>query len=311
MNLKNCGLQKGLFVKNKLAFSFILVWLLSACAPQEPALKIGIITDVQYCDCDYNAQWNNDYRQALPRLQEAISTFNNQHVDIVFHLGDFIDRDYKSYAYVKALMTHLKMPYYYVLGNHEFSVADSLKKMVYPTLSLKQPFYKVQEKNWLFVVLDGTDISPYSSNDSLQIHLADSLLNKYQIEGRPQAKPWNGAISKTQLNWLDKTLTDADIKGLNSIILVHFPIVPAGDVTLWNDKELRTLLEHHTSVKAYFNGHDHPGNYGIKKGIHYLTFQAMVLGKKSNAYAIANLYDSKIDIVGFGREPSRTLQLKK
>ncbi len=298
-------------MKNKISVWIGCCLAAWACHTEPPPITVGIIADCQYCACDYSPQWNNDYKQAIPRLKQAVAAFNSESVDLVFHLGDFIDRDFASYTPVCAIMNEVTMPYYYVLGNHEFSVADSLKSKVYTTLNLHKPYYTVKKRNWLFVVLDGTDISPYHSNDSMQVLTATQAMDFYARKGRPQAKPWNGALGSTQMQWLEATLTHADSMGLQTLVLAHFPVFPAGDLTLWNDKEVRALLEQHPSVKAYFNGHDHPGNYAQHKGIHYLTFQAMVLGKKSNAFSVVQLYNNKIKINGFGREPNRLLDVKR
>ncbi len=289
---------------------FILFLLLISGGVQSQTFKIGIIADCQYCDCDYNQDWNNDYRKGPARLQVAVDTFNATQVDMVFHLGDFIDRDFSSFAAVKPIMNALKMPHYFALGNHDFSVADSLKDKVLETLDLALPYYTVEKGNWLFVVLDGTDVSLYSSTDSSKIAFANSQMERYEKEGRSQAKPWNGALGSTQMKWLEAQLQKADSQKLSVVVLAHFPVLPLAALNLWNDVEVVEILEEHESVKAYFNGHHHPGNYVEKEGIHYVTFQGMVLGKEETAFAIVKLNEKKISIDGEGREPHRTLNLR-
>ena len=288
----------------------ILFVLLISGAVQSQSLKIGIIADCQYCDCDYSERWGNDYRQAVPRLKEAVAHFNTKEVAMVFHLGDFIDRDFSSYAKIKPIINQLEMPTQFVLGNHEFSVADSLKDDVLKTLGMQDPYYSIQMDEWLFIVLDGTDISPYRSNDSVQIAFANAQMKTYEKMGRPQAKPWNGALGSKQMKWLDAQLSVADQRELNAIVLAHFPVLPVSALNLWNDTEVVQLLDRHLSVKAYFNGHHHPGNYAQSNGIHYVTFQAMVLGKKETAYSVVELSEEAINIKGHGREPNRGLKIK-
>ena len=292
----------------KLIYTIILLTIASKVSAQ--SLKIGIVADCQYCDCDYSERWKNDYRQGPPRLQEAVDKFNANEVKFVFHLGDFIDHDFSSFATVKPIMNGLKMPHYFALGNHDFSVEDSLKGRVLETLDMATPYYTVKKEKWLFIVLDGTDISPYNSADTSKIAFANAQMKKYEKEGRPQAKPWNGALGQTQLSWLEAQLALADDKKLNAIVLAHFPVLPLAALNLWNDVEVVQILEKHKSVKAYFNGHHHPGNYVAKEGIHYVTFQGMVLGREDTAYAIITLGKKEITIDGVGREPSRTLSIK-
>lgn len=291
-------------------FSLLTLLFLTASFAQAQTLKIGIIADCQYCDCDYNQDWNNDYRKGPARLQVAVDHFNANNVEMVFHLGDFIDRNFESYQTVKPIIAKLEMPTYFVLGNHEFSVADSLKEEILPMLNMKQPYYSVKKERWLFIVLDGTDISPYRSGDPQKIEYANKQMAKYEKMGRSQAKPWNGAIGETQLLWLENQLTEADKSELNVIVLAHFPVLPLAALNLWNDVEVVQILDNHTSVKAYFNGHHHPGNYMENNGIHYVTFQGMVRSPNETAYATVEVSDSTITIKGEGREPSRSLKVK-
>lgn len=292
---------------------FILFSLVAivGCGTSEDHLKLGIVADCQYCNCDYNQEWNNDYRKAPARLKQAVKEFNQQQVDLVFHLGDFIDRNYSSYDTVMPIIQELSMPYYFVLGNHDFSVADSLKPNVYKELNLEKPYYTVQKNNWLFVVLDGTEISTYHSADSAEILKAQHQMDELKAQGITQAEPWNGAVSTSQLQWLTTQLDKADKDGLNAIIMCHFPILPEGVVNLWNDKEVIEVLEKHKSVKAFFNGHHHPGNYMEKEGIHYITFQGMVRSPQDNAFAVVDLSNQGIQESGYGREPSRSLKIRE
>ena len=66
------------------------------------------------------------------------------------------------------------------------------------------------------------------------------------------------------------------------------------------------LLEEFSCVKAYINGHNHKGKYGIKGGIHYLTCKGMVDTNES-AYSIANVFQDRIEIIGYGRETKQKL----
>lgn len=292
----------------RVIYKLILLLVVNAASAQ--SLKIGIVADCQYCNCNYSERWNNDYRQGPHRLQKAVDKFNDNGVDIMFHLGDFIDRNFESYAVVKPIINKLKMPHYFVLGNHEFSVVDSLKGKVLETLELEFPYYTIKKEKWLFIVIDGTDISPYRSTDSTKIAFANSQMKMYKKANRLQAKPWNGAVGSEQLKWLEAQLKKADNQNLKAIVLAHFPVLPLAALNLWNDVEVVEILEKHKSVKAYFNGHHHLGNYIEKAGIHYVTFQGMVLGKEDTAFAIITLTNNKIIIEGVGREPFRTLVVK-
>lgn len=70
------------------------------------------------------------------------------------------------------------------------------------------------------------------------------------------------------------------------------------------------VLEPYTCVKAWFNGHDHKGNYGVQEGMHYATLHGMVDTPDTNAYALVEVYADRIVVVGSGRETSRSLGLR-
>lgn len=270
-------------------------------------IKLGLITDCQYCNCESSLEWNNYYKNSPLRLQESVDTLNKNDLNAVFHLGDFIDREFTSYAEITPIWDKLIFPKFHLLGNHDFSVAPELKKEVPSILNLTKTYYFEDYKNWRVIVLDGTDISLYKSSDSLVILNADSIRKSYLKMGREQSLPWNGAIGADQMQWIDSLLTQCDLEEKNVLLLCHFPVFPKSDANLWNDEEIVALLEQHSSVKAFINGHHHPGNYALKNGIHYLTLQGMVYSEKENAFSIGILDSSKISIQGFGREPSRNL----
>ena len=287
----------------------LALFITFSLAAQSQVLKLGLITDCQYCNCPYSEQWNNDYSKSPLRLKEAVNTLNSNDIDAVFHLGDFIDRDFNSFDIVGPIFNSIKAPHYHLLGNHDYSVSAELKPEVQHKLNMNSAYFMLNFENWMIFVLDGTDVSLYKTNDSAQIKIADSIRIQYLNQGREQAMPWNGAIGEKQLNWLDSQLTEIDKTPKNALILCHFPIYPAGDANLWNDKEVITILEKHASVKAFINGHHHPGNYAIKNGIHYLTLQGMVLSENKNSFAIGHLSNKEIAIKGFGREPNRVLKI--
>ena len=296
-------MRKPRFSRLFLLFLLIL-WVTESSAQ---SFTVGLIADCQYCNCDYSERWNNDYQQGLPRLQEAVDTFNTQNVDFAVHLGDFIDRYYASFDAVSPIFNSLKMPHYHVLGNHDFSVADSLKTSVPKRLNLAQPYYSISKNDWVFIVLDGTDISLYRTDDSTYLSQSETTRLNYLNNGRTQALPWNGAVGNQQLLWLETQLKQAESKHQKVVVLCHFPVLPEGDANLWNDLEIVQLLEKHTEVKAFINGHHHPGNYVTKNNIHYLTLQGMVRSTEQNAFAIITVFENKIVVKGFGREPNRIL----
>ena len=95
------------------------------------------------------------------------------------------------------------------------------------------------------------------------------------------------------------------------MLYCHFPVYPEGNRhNLWNSSEIIEILEAHSCVRAYINGHNHAGNYGIKAGIHYLTMKGMV-DTEETSYGIIIVKDDRLEINGFGREENRILEIQK
>ena len=61
------------------------------------------------------------------------------------------------------------------------------------------------------------------------------------------------------------------------------------------------------NIIAWFNGHNHEGNYAYQNKIHFVTMKGMVESEKQNSFARVDVYSDKIVISGSGREISRTL----
>jgi len=112
------------------------------------------------------------------------------------------------------------------------------------------------------------------------------------------------------MTWLRRTLEEAHKSGEKVILFCHHPVFPKNTNTLWNDTEVMNLIESHDCVVAFINGHYHPGNCEKKNGIHYLTLQGMVDTVDKNAYAIIEIYQNRLEVIGYGREPSRTLYFR-
>jgi len=75
---------------------------------------------------------------------------------------------------------------------------------------------------------------------------------------------------------------------------------------LWNSEEVLSILDKHNNVVLHLCGHYHPGGYSEIKHYYSITLQA-ILEAETNAYAIIDVYENKLEIRGFGIVPSRTL----
>ncbi|MFC5411354.1 metallophosphoesterase [Larkinella bovis] len=276
-------------------------------AGSEPLFTFGVMTDVQYCDCD--PAGTRHYRSSLRKLNEAVQTFNEQKVAFVTHLGDFIDHDFRSFDTLTVLVRQLNSPLYQVLGNHDFSVGPDELAKVPATLGMKNRYYSFFRQGWRFIVLDSNDLSTYgNAKGSKNEQASVAYLATLKAQNAPNAQPWNGGLSEKQLQWLKKELASAVRKKEQVIVLSHHPLMPENDRhNIWNDREVRTLLESYPNVFAYFNGHVHQKSHSTHHGIHYVTFKGIV-EQEENGFAIVEVYSDRLKINGYATETSRVLQ---
>lgn len=285
---------------------FLFCCFITLYGQQKEIIEIGILTDCQYCNCESGE--DRFYTNSLKKLDSCINFFNSQNLDAVFHLGDIIDHGFSSYDSVVPRFHKFSAPVFFVMGNHDYAVKDEEKKGVLKKLEMKDAFYSVIIGNWKFIVLNGDDLSFLNLQNENQKKERNALIIDLMQSLRCNFMPWNGGIGSAQMTWLEKELTEADASQKKVIVLCHFPVYPQDCYNLWNDQALLALLWKHSSVKAYFNGHYHAGNYGFRNGIHFVNFKGMVQ-TPTNAYAKVTLTADSIFIDGYGREPSRRLNI--
>lgn len=261
----------------------------------------GAIADCQYCAVEGSG--GRKYSLSEDKLTKCVTHLNTMDLEYVVHLGDFIDRDFKSFGVVNPIYNQLKAPKYHVLGNHDFSVSDDLKKDVPIKMGLTSKYYDFEVKGWRYVILDGNDISfhAYPKNSDEYIKAKE-----YYKVNKITSPKWNGAIGPKQRSWLRGILEKATRKSENVILFCHFPVYPENMHNLWNAEEIVAILESYSCVKAFINGHNHRGNYAIKEGIHYLTLKGMV-DTEQTSYAVIRVDDKRIHVTGYGREENRIM----
>ncbi|HKI90392.1 MAG TPA: metallophosphoesterase, partial [Draconibacterium sp.] len=262
----------------------------------------------QYCNCE--TAINRYYRNSLGKLETSIHQFNqNKKIKFVVGLGDLIDRDIASYDSVNAILAHSKHRVYNVAGNHDFGVEKNQLNQVPGKLHLKQTYYSFIKKDWMFIFLNGNEITVNSNNPEI-VKQAEVMLAKLKQENKPNTYEWNGGMSREQINWMEEQLQKAKNINLKVVLFCHYPLLPLEAHTLWNSKEVLAVLEKYDNVKLWLNGHNHAGNYAFQDGIYFVNLKGMVETENENAYAEVSLSDKEITIKGFGREPNRTLPIQ-
>jgi 3',5'-cyclic AMP phosphodiesterase CpdA len=272
---------------------------------QKPVISFGIVADVQYADAD--PAGTRFYRSSVAKFKEAVSSFKSDSVDFVITLGDLIDRDSRSYDPLLAIMESSGLKFYNVPGNHDYSVDRSNKKRL-PGAYIKKPgYYSFSYDSYRFIFLNGNEISVYSTNNKGRIKEAANLLDTLKAKGESNAVEWNGGLSMKQLSWLDSQMKDATLKNEKVFIICHFPVYPENVHNLLNYKNVLEILEKYHNTIAWFNGHNHAGNYGNTNSTHFVTFKGMVETENQNSFARVDVYRNKIWITGSGREKSQIL----
>ena len=270
--------------------------------------KIGVVADCQYCNCEPSGV--RFYKKSPNRLRQAVDILNEHELDYSIHLGDFMDKNFESFDTVVPIWERIKADKYHVLGNHDFSVTDSLKPLIFERMNINDRYYHIVKNDWRFLVLDGNDLSFHGALNETKKQQTDSLFKLLSDKNLPNLAPWNGGLSNEQLKWIDDELKLATQNKQRVGLYCHFPSLGEEQShNLWNYEQLLALLDKYECVKFYFNGHNHAGSYVERKGVHYLNFKGMVNTNDSTSFATVTFRKDSLLITGFGREISRSLKI--
>lgn len=290
-------------------YGILMLFILNFFSKSTDAqVKIGVFADCQYCDCE--TQNNRFYRNSLQKLENAVDHFNtNNKLEFIVNLGDLIDRDIESFNPVNDVLEKSEKQVFHVIGNHDLEVGRENLEQVREKLGMQELFYVFERQNWMFIFLNGNDIS-FLSADPKTIEQAEKITSELKQNGQPNYHPWNGGIGTIQLNWLNSQLKKAENEGKKVAVFCHYPLLPLESHALWNSSEVLALLEKYNCVKLWMNGHNHSGNYAFHNGIHFVNMKGMVETETQNAFAEVTLSEKLIEIKGFGSEESRKLSIE-
>jgi alkaline phosphatase len=258
----------------------------SAPAPAQPALRIGLVTDIHYADRE--PAINRYYRDSQAKLRAAVETFNREGVDIIVELGDLIDsadsraKERGHLDVALRILDAAKAPRWFALGNH--CVTGLTKQDFLSGCGQRTPHLSFERAGFHIVILDScftSDGAPYG--------------------GRPF--DWKDAlIPREQVEWLRADLAAAKSPAL---VFLHHRLDTDDHYSVRNKAEVRALLEESGKVIAVFQGHNHVNDLRRIGPIPYLSLTAMVEGPglESNAYAVLDVFpDRSLRLRGFGRQ---------
>ena len=273
-------------------------------------VRLGLVADVQYADRDPGK--TRFYRDSLRKLSQAVECFNRLDLDACLNLGDLVDQDWASFDRVLEPLNRCRHRVYHLLGNHDFEVSDSFKPQVPRRLGLKRRFDSLTRGEFCLVRLDTNDLSGYAyPAQSKETAAAKAMLERLIAVKALNAQPWNGAVGSQQLAWFERTCLRARRAGRKVVVFAHHPIFPADPHNTWNAAELLGILDRHSNVVAWINGHNHAGAFGLYQGVPCVTLKGMVETADQNAFAELVLRSDRLEIVGHGREPSREVPWRR
>ena len=295
---------------------FLKATLLAASAPAimrgavQAGFEIGLVADAQYADVDDKG--TRFYRKSLGKLADAVEHFNGRDLAFCAHLGDLIDREWRSFDEITRPLAASRHRWHHLLGNHDFDVLEALKAKVPGRLGLEARYRFFDHREFRFVILDTNDVSTYAhaAGSSEQIAAA-AKLKRLQVAKIRQAKPWNGGIGAAQLAWFERVCAEAGAARRKVIVLAHHPVAPHNDHNVWNSPAVLTALKNQPAVVAWCNGHNHAGHFADHAGVPCVTMHGMVETAATTAFATVRILPDRLVIAGHGREPSRELVFRK
>jgi 3',5'-cyclic AMP phosphodiesterase CpdA len=225
-------------------------------------------------------------------------------------LGDIIDRHWESFSHILPLYDKLKHEHFFVLGNHDYDIAKEYLASVVRTVGMDKAYYDFTGGGYRFIVLDGNDVSTFAPPEGdPRREIATKRLNELKAQGAENAQSWNGSLSDEQFAWAEETMKKAQAADEKVIVLNHYPVYPANEHNQWDSERIVKMLTGYDNFVAYFNGHNHAGNYGETGGKHFLNFKGMVDTPDTTAYAVVEVYGDRLEVRGVGREENRTLKI--
>jgi len=279
--------------------------------PSAPLFRFGVVADPQYADLEPNLTLNRYPANSVAKLRSAIEEFNRHDLAFVVTLGDIIDREWKSFDAILPVYEALRHRKHFLLGNHDFAIASEHLGHVPARVGMPSAYYDFSHSGYRFIALDGNEISIFAPPEGDPRRLAaKEMMTALDALGAPNGKRWNGAIGDRQFDWLAEKLQETKAAGEKVVVMNHYPIFPDNGHNALNSERMLSLLAGHDHVVAYFNGHNHAGNFGVSDGTYFVNFKGMVDTEDTSAYAIVSVYEDRLEITGFGREIDRTLTLR-
>ncbi|UAY56090.1 metallophosphoesterase [Arachidicoccus terrestris] len=294
---------------NHLIYLCILALFASTVNAQlnAPVIRFGLIADPQYANVD--PQGSRFYRNSLPKLDTAVAAFNQQKLPFIINLGDITDRNPKDLDTVLFTISKYRGKVYTTTGNHDYThITDN--QSLYKKLQMPAAYYAFNKGNWRFIMLNTNEVASYSNiSGTPKEKELQQMLQQIKENNGKNGYPYNGGISKKQLQWLEQQLRNAERKKENVLVFSHHPLGCAVGLTALNDQEITSVIRQYSCVKALISGHHHAGAFCHIGSIPCIVVEGMVETADQNSYGTVTLYPDRIVLDGQGRMTSRTIKL--
>jgi alkaline phosphatase len=232
---------------------------------------LGIFTDTHYSHRSDDGE--RFFQDSLGKMKILTGLFRKRQVDLVFCLGDLIDKEEDDKdALLRleeslAVWKTLAVPMYLCPGNHDISALP---------------------REEIFRVLGLPYAQGYGSFDYGGVHFI-ILDTNHDKEGRAYTSRtlrWDECyLDQVQLDWLK---TDLEKGTGPAMVFTHANLDPRyhqGELdphVVKNHEEVRSILLNSRRVRMVLQGHYHKGRRCVMDGITYFTIPAVVEGKHKN-----------------------------
>ena len=244
-------------------------------------MKIVVFTDLHHYTADRQcAAFDTTCKltqYAMPMLSELIDKVNHElRPHAVVNLGDCIqdanarDTDMATLQEVADKVKTFQVPYYMVLGNHDFKMFDSFdehKKIFgFDTFN-----YSVDMEGYHLVFMTN-GISPEHA-------VAGSSVERARF------------VVKETLDWLQE---DLQRNTKPCIIFTHFPPIGCEGLAqrhvIGNTDELFAIIDSHKNILAVVSGHTHMAYKKQRNGVDYHVLSSPIASLERNGIPDATYY---------------------
>ena len=310
---------------------------------RSPSFRLALFADCQYADKENQTRDDGSgrvkfFREAKRRLADAFDAFDARASELsgIVNLGDLFDgyndddkttrpvlrgemreetreKNRRDLSVVADIVNSSSTRVFHCIGNHDCSVTKRTFLSAVNATSMGEYYSVPMPRKWRLVILDTTDLNPrYVPADSSEYDAAFAFAKEAADNDREEIVPWGGGIGPTQFAWLESELKDAKEKEDRVIIASHNALhrdAARYQMSAWNSDAVSSLIEESGVVKICLAGHDHPGKYLYRHGVHYVTLEAMLEAKNNTSYAFLDVYQHEAILTGVGASTSRKMRV--